>query len=322
MFDIEVLSQDEKRLFLGQVIEKGSETQTLSHTRLDEIHQNLAALAHKLIAVRADSFSSAAVIRNQVAEAFTLTSIGLEYASETRIEKALRLLNRNPVIKFFQIGNTLLQQLLDRAQETLENAVIGMTQTEAQDFSEHEVLPVYNEWEQRFLESLQAKKLVIDASQIALKGVSSEPRRLTSLTEVHIANQQMDYIEQRSHYMQALPQDKIFAAEHIPDTDGDYARQITTALMVNLMLYREVDFHLDTQDLDHVFDIAYDIANRSIKKPFQDVLNGWIRHYMDVTARPEEVKQYAMEYWRHCLRLLEETLQSREDFEAVDVLRA
>jgi len=52
------------------------------------------------------------------------------------------------------------------------------------------------------------------------------------------------------------------------------------------------------------------------------VLNGWIRHYMDVTARPEEVKQYAMEYWRHCLRLLEETLQSREDFEAVDVLRA
>jgi hypothetical protein len=105
--------------------------------------------------------------------------------------------------------------------------------------------------------------------------------------------------------LQALPQEKVFAAEYPPGTDDDTTRQLTTALMVNLTLYREIDFHLDPKDWDNFRDIAYDAEHGSVKKASRDGLLGWIGHYLEVAGVPHEVKKYAVEYWRNCLRLLE-----------------
>ena len=127
-----------------------------------------------------------------------------------------------------------------------------------------------------------------------------------SLADINIANQQLDYINHRLSYLQALPQEKIFAVDYPPDTDFDTVRQITTALIVNIVLYREVDFHLDEEDLDNFCDIAYDIEHGTVKKTSQDLLLGWIRGYMDLVDQPEEVKKYAVEYWRYCLSVFKE----------------
>ena len=298
MLEADALTHYDSRLFLAQTLEHGQQTGRISPARLDKIHQDIASLAQKLIAIKVEDLSSRAEIRGQIQEAFTLTSLGLEYGCEGTLDKSVRLLNSNRLIKFFQIGNTLVDKLVERSQNTLEKAVLI---SPAMQNVEQEKIPAYNEWESDFLESVIERKLAIDAAQISLNQLSANPRSLMGLADINVANQQLDYINRRFNYLQALPQEKIFAVDYPPDNDYDIARQITIALMVNLALYREVDFYLDEEDLDNFCNIAYDIEHGTVKETSQDLLLGWIRGYMEVAGQPEEVKKYAVEYWKYCL---------------------
>ena len=298
MLEADALTHYDSRLFLAQTLEHGQQTGRISPARLDKIHQDIASLAQKLIAIKVEDLSSRAEIRGQIQEAFTLTSLGLEYGCEGTLDKSVRLLNSNRLIKFFQIGNTLVDKLVERSQNTLEKAVLisPVIQT-----VEQEKILAYNEWESDFLESIIERKLAIDAAQISLNQLSANPRSLMNLADINVASQQLDYINHRFNYLLALPQEKVFAVDYPPDTDHDIARQITIALMVNLALYREVDFHLDEEDLDNFCNIAYDIEHGTVKEASQDLLLDWIRGYMEVAGQPEEVKKYAVEYWKYCL---------------------
>ena len=298
MLEADALTHYDSRLFLAQTLEHGQQTGRISPARLDKIHQDIASLAQKLIAIKVEDLSSRAEIRGQIQEAFTLTSLGLEYGCEGTLDKSVRLLNSNRLIKFFQIGNTLVDKLVERSQNTLEKAVLI---SPAMQNVEQEKIPAYNEWESDFLESVIERKLAIDAAQISLNQLSANPRSLMGLADINVANQQLDYINRRFSYLQALPQEKIFAVDYPPDNDYDIARQITIALMVNLALYREVDFYLDEEDLDNFCNIAYDIEHGTVKETSQDLLLGWIQGYMEVAGQPEEVKKYAVEYWKYCL---------------------
>ena len=309
MFEADALTHYDSRLFLAQTLEHGQKTGRISPAHLDKIHRDIASLAQKLIAIKVEDLSSGTEIRGQIQEAFTLTSLGLEYGCEGALDKSVRLLNSNRLIKFFQIGNTLVDKLVERSRNTLEKAVLISPATPAMWTVEQEKIPAYNEWEGDFLESIIERKLAIDTAQISLYQLSANPRSLMSLADINIANQQLDYINHRLSYLQALPQEKIFAVDYPPDIDCDTARQITIVLMVNLVLYREIDFHLDEEDLDNFRNIAYDIERCLVKKVSQDLLLGWIRGYMDLADQPEEVKKYAVEYWRYCLSVFKDVVR-------------
>ena len=302
MLEVDALTHYDSRLFLAQTLAHGQNTGQISPAHLDKIHHDIASLAQKLIAIKVEDLSSRSEVRGQIQEAFTLTSLGLEYGCESALDKSVRLLNSNRLIRFFQIGNTLVDKLVERARNILEKAVLI---SPAVQTVEQEKIPAYNEWESDFLESVIERKLAIDTPQISLNQLSANPRSLMNLTEVNIANQQLDYINLRFNYLQALPQEKIFAVDYSPDIESDTTRQVTIALMVNLVLYREVDFHLDEEDLDNFHNIAYDIEGCTVKKASQDLLLNWIQSYMEVVGQPEEVKTYAVEYWRYCLSVFE-----------------
>ena len=305
MFEADALTHYDSRLFLVQTLEHGQEMGRISPAHQDKIHHDIASLAQKLIAIKVEDFSSRTEIREQIREAFTLTSLGLEYGCEGVLDKSIRLLNSNRLIKFFQIGNTLVDKLVERSQNTLEKAVLT---SPAMHTVEPESIPAYNEWERDFLELVVERKLAIDAAQLSLYQLSANPRSLMSLADINIVNQQIDYIDHRFSYLQALPQEEIFSVDYPPDTESDTARQITTALMVNLVLYREVDFHLEEEDLDNFFNIAYDMEGCTVKEASEDLLLGWIQQYMDVAGQPEEVKRYAVEYWKYCLSAFRELI--------------
>ena len=301
MLEADALTHYDSRLFLAQTLAHGQNTGQISPAHLDKIHHDIASLAQKLIAIKVEDLSSRSEIRGQIQEAFTLTSLGLEYGCEGALDKSVRLLNNNRLVKFFQIGNTLVDKLVERSKSTLEKAVLIAPAMQAVD---QEKIPTYNEWESDFLESILDRKLAIDAAQISLNQLSANPRSLMSLTDINIANQQIDYINLRFNYLQALPQEKFFAVDYPPDAESDTTRQVTIALMVNLVLYREVDFRLDEEDLDNFCNIAYDIEDCTVKKVSQDLLLEWIRSYMDVVGQSEEVKRYAVEYWKYCLSII------------------
>ena len=307
MLEADALTHYDSRLFLAQTLAHGQNTGQISPAHLDKIHHDIASLAQKLIAIKVEDLSSRSEVRWQIQEAFTLTSLGLEYGCKGALDKSVRLLNSNRLVKFFQIGNTLVDKLVERSRNTLEKAVLI---SPAIQTIEQEKILTYNEWESDFLESIIERKLAIDAAQISLNQLSVNPRSLMSLADINIANQQLDYINLRFNYLQALPQEKIFAVDYPPDTDCDTARQITIALMVNLVLYREIDFYLDEEDLDNFWDIAYDIEDCIVKKASQDLLLEWIRSYMEVVGQPGEVKTYAVEYWRYCLSNFEDVIKA------------
>lgn len=303
MFEADALAHYDSRLFLAQTLEYGQKTGQIRPARLDKIHQDIASLAHKLIAIKVEDLSSTAEIRGQIQEAFVLTSLGLEYGCEGVLDKSVRVLNSNRLIKFFQIGNTLVDKLVERSQSTFEKAVLTSSATQALDAAQ---ISAYNEWERDFLELIIERKLAIDAAQISLYQLSTTPRALMGLADINIANQQLDYIHYRLGYLQALPQEGIFAVDYPPDADFDTPRRITIALMVNLVLYREVDFYIDEEDLDDFRDIAYDIEVCTVRQASRDLLLNWIRSYMEVTGQTDRVKEYAVEYWKYCLSVLEE----------------
>lgn len=319
MFEIDVPVQHDRCLFLSQTLVHGDETGEISNDKEEAIRQEIAALSHKLITVKTEDVSSSPQLRQQIQDAFVLVNLGLEYGSHGELDKSVRLLKNNRVVKFFQIGNTLISELVDRCSDTLENAVLVYPESTALTRNSFEDIPAYNEWERQCLDAINGHKLVIDSAQVMLRGVTSS-RPITDLADLAIVRQQLDNIDNRLAYVQALPLQKVLDAEYRVNADGDTVREITIALMVNLVLYHEIDFHLDSGDLKNLRDIAYDSESGQIKDDTCNRLFNWIKHYLDLAALSDQVKNYAVAYWQGTLKILESELRLEHNLETADVL--
>ena len=319
MFEIDVPAQHDRRLFLSQTLFRGDETGEISQAKQEAIRQEIATLSHKLITVKTEDLASLSDLRQQVQDAFILVNLGLEYGSHGELDRSVRLLKNNRVVKFFQIGNTLISDLVKRCHDTLENAVLGSPKSSTFAYDDFDDRPVYNEWERQFLCAMKQHKLVIESPQVTLRGVSAS-RPITNLVDLAVVRQQLDNIDNRLAYMQALPLQKVLDTEYRANTDGDTAREITIALMTSLVLYREIDFHLDHSDLKNLRDIAYDSESGQIRDDSRDRLTDWLKHYLDLAASPDQVKNYAVAYWQDTLKVLESELRLDHDLETADVL--
>jgi hypothetical protein len=319
MFEIDVPAQHDRRLFLSQTLFRGDEMGEISQAKQEAIRQEIATLSHKLITVKTEDLASLSELRQQVQDAFILINLGLEYGSHGELDRSVRLLKNNQVVKFFQIGNTLISELVKRCRDTLENAVLGSPESSTFAYDDFDDIPVYNEWERQFLCAMKQHKLVIESPQVTLRGVSAS-RPITNLADLAVVRQQLDNIDNRLAYMQALPLQKVLDTEYRANTDGDTAREITIALMTSLVLYREIDFHLERCDLKNLRDIAYDSESGQIRDDSRDRLADWIKHYLDLAASPDQVKDYAVAYWQDTLKVLESELRLEHNLETADVL--
>ena len=122
-FSLVAEAQLDGRLFLAQALAHGDTFGGIPRERAEVLYQNIAAIAHKLITMKTTDLADQSGLRTQIQTAFTLTSLGLEYGSKGDLDRSVRLLCKNRVVKFFQIGNTLTERLLDRARHLLEHGV-------------------------------------------------------------------------------------------------------------------------------------------------------------------------------------------------------
>ena len=318
MFDIDVPAQYDRRLFLSRTLVRGDEAGEISYAKEEAIRQEIAALSHKLITVKTEDVASMQQLRQQVQEAFVLVNLGLEYGSHGELDRSVRLLKNNQVVKFFQIGNTLISELRDRCHDTLENAVLASPESSAFTHHAADDIPVYNEWERQFLDGINKHKLVIDSPQVMLRGVTP-PRPITNLADLAIVSRQLDNIDNRLAYIHTLPLQKVLDAEYRVNTDGDTAREITIALIVNLVMYHEIDFYFDNDDLKNLREVAYDSESGQIIGDSSDRLIKWIQHYLDRDSLSERVKNYAVAYWQDALKVLESELRLEDNLETADV---
>jgi len=110
MSNVNNITECESQLFLAKVISHGVDTDEISLERVEEMKQEVAEISHKLVTIKADDFSSNFEIKYHVRTGIEMINLGLEHGSQKDIARATKLLNKNHLIKFFQIGNTLTKQ--------------------------------------------------------------------------------------------------------------------------------------------------------------------------------------------------------------------
>ena len=297
----------DRRLFLAQALAHGDIFSRISHEQADRLYQNIAAIAHKLITMKTADLSDESALRTHIQTAFTLTSLGLEYGSKGDLDKAVQLLHKTRVVKFFQIGNTLMERLHDRARQLLEHAVIRPASKDEEsplgtDYTDIEIqgIQIYTQAELEFLKALLIYRITIQTLQVTIRDIDT-PRPLLHLNEVEMIDNQLACIEHRCDYVKALPLENPFVLDPPLSIFPNPIERLTLSLIVNLVLYRQVDFEIDEEARQDFHELAY--TEGEIRESFRQQLLGWITQYLEQAQQPEPVKTYAVAYWDDCLRI-------------------
>lgn len=285
--------------FLARTMLHGDALGRIDSEKSESLSEDIAALAHKLITMKVADLSNESDLRSQIQIAFALTSLGVEYGSKGNLDKSVSVLLANPIVKFFQIGNTLTDKLLTKASHILEHAVIEPD--ESLSHLDIDSIRIYNHAEAKFLDALATYNTTITTAQVTIKN-NHPPRTFTNLSDMEIIRQQLDYIEARWGYVQALPLEDIFTIDPPLSIAVDPIQTLTLSLMANLTVYFQPDLQLETDTLSDFRDIIYDESIGEIRPaPRQRLLN-WIESYLEQDNQPEDVKKYTVAYWDACLQ--------------------
>ena len=297
----------DRRLFLARALAHGDTFNRISREHADTLYQNIAAIAHKLITMKTADLSDESALRTHVQTAFTLTSLGLEYGSKGDLDKAVQRLCKTRVVKFFQIGNTLMERLHDRARHLLDHAVIRPPSRDEEhllgiDYTdiETEGIQIYTQAELEFLKALRIYRTTIQTPQVTIRDTDT-PRPLLHLNEVEIIDRQLACIEHRCDYVKALPLENPFVLDPPLSIFPNPIERLTLSLIVNLVLYRQVDFEIDEEARSDFHQLAY--MEGEVRESLREQLLDWITEYLEQAQQPEPVKTYAVAYWDDCLRI-------------------
>ena len=304
----------DSRLFLARALAHGDALSRMPREEADALYQSIAAIAHKLITMKTADLSDESALRTHIQTAFTLTSLGLEYGSKGDLDKAAQLLRKTQTVKFFQIGNTLMEKLIDRARDLLEHAVILPPSRDEEDrlgaaYTDLEIegIHIYTQAELDFLKALLIYRISIRTLQVTIRETET-PRPLLHLAEIEMIDRQLGCIEHRCDYVKALPLDTLFALDPPLSIFPNPIEHLTIGLITNLVLYRQVDFQLDEDARQDFHQLAY--VDGEIRASFREQLLDWIAKYLEQAQQPEPVKTYAVAYWDDCLRSEGQTVLS------------
>lgn len=287
--------------FLARTLVHGDSLGKIDTEQSEILSEDIAALAHKMITMKVDDLSNQSELRKQIETSYTLTSLGLEYGSKGNLDKAVNVLLANPIVKFFQIGNTLTDELLTKASEILANAFVHPP--EHLEYLDLDSIRIYNHAEAEFLNALVSFTTTISNAQVVITN-NHLPQSFNTLSNLEIIRQQLEYIEARWKYVQALPLDEIFTVDPPLSIEIDPIQKLSLNLMANLTLYFQPDFQIEPDTLDDFKDILYDDEVGEIRSTPRQRLLDWIENYLIEDNRTEEVIKYAVLYWNACLESL------------------
>ena len=291
---------DEKS-FLARTMVHGDSLGRIDDEKSEILSEDISALAHKLITMKVDDLSNTSALRTQIQTSFALTSLGLEFGSKGNLDKAVNLLIANPIVKFFQIGNTLTDKLISKASYLLENAMINPP--EEIEHLDIDAIRIYNFEEAEFLNAIPSYNTTIASAQISIEK-SHEPRSFNTLSDLEIIRQQLDYIEARWTYVQSLPHDEIFSVDPPFSIAVDPIQTLTLNLMANLTLYFKPDFQIEPGTLEDFKDIIYDESIAKTRAAPRQRLLDWIEEFLKQDIRYEDIIDYAVSYWDSCITAL------------------
>ena len=285
--------------FFAQTLRHGDTLDEFDSEKIEKFSDDIAAIAHKLITMKVSDLSNQSELRKQTQTGISLTSLGLEYGSKGNLDKAVLLLNANPIIKFYQIGNTLSNQIITSAAELFENAVIRPA--ESLSHLDIDSIRIYNHAEAKFLDELVSHNSTIISAHVILKE-NYPPRPFSNLTDIELIKKQLDYIEKRRDYVETLPLEDVFSIDPPLSIAIDPILILTLSLMSNLTLYYQPDLHLDKDTLKDFRDIIYDEDTGEVRSAPRQRLIDWIVDYLKQDNRSDDLIEYTVIYWETCIQ--------------------
>ena len=302
------LNSTKDLLFLHRAVRHGTFSGQISRSLADQIQDQAVQISHKLITMRTTDFGTES-LKKAVEQGIRFLSLGLAYATTEDLNKATDLIIKNPLVKFFQIGNTLITQLKKRATQTIESCLLRPPTLDKIPATITQLKPIfgYNAYEGDFLEGLKNEQITIRKAEIALVKPTTSSQPICHLTDLNIANQQIDYLLWRLIYLQSLPKLELFCNHRRVDGELDELKKITLALITNLLLFGVVDF--DDNSWKEYRETKTSPASAwgklTNKAETETQLSEWVHRLFSDLSHP--VRDYINQYWQHCWHSLFES---------------
>ena len=310
------LIEYDSRLFLFRALSELGESENVSIERIDELNRQIVVIMNKRSVMEPVDISKLSELRTVARDVVLRLNLGLEHGSKLDLIRAKHLLVHNDMIRFYQIGHTLMTKLKrdveaiqQRARLTIAES--GMVQIGAHPEAAMEI-PLLSQTEEDFLSALTDENLIIDEVVAVVKSTNEKKQPIEQLSQVEIADGMLKNLSLRLDYLQTLPlyliaKEKDFRYVESGGWSEDFAGKITCGMMVNLAMEGSRHFCV-TIDSVRRFRADCIMANE-VSEAVEEKLLAWLIEYLETHQATEAVIDYAYDYWIYWFNQLGRYLQ-------------
>ena len=310
------LIEYDSRLFLFRALSELGESENVSIERIDELNRQIVVIMNKRSVMEPVDISKLSELQTVARDVVLRLNLGLEHGSKLDLIRAKHLLVHNDMIRFYQIGHTLMTKLKrdveaiqQRARLTIAES--GMVQIGAHPEAAMEI-PLLSQTEEDFLSALTDENLIIDEVVAVVKSTNEKKQPIEQLSQVEIADGMLKNLSLRLDYLQTLPlyliaKEKDFRYVESGGWSEDFAGKITCGMMVNLAMEGSRHFCVT---IDSVRRFRADcITTNEVSEAVEGKFLAWLIEYLETHQATEAVIDYAYDYWIYWLNQLGRYLQ-------------
>ena len=310
------LIEYDPRLFLFRALSALGELEDVPVERIDELNRQIVAIMNKRSVMEPVDISKLSELRMVARKVVLRLNLGLEHGSKLDLIRGTHLLVHNDMIRFYQIGNTLMTKLKRDVEAIRERARLtiaesGMVQIGAHPEAVTDV-SLLTQTEEDFLSELINESLIIDEVTIVAESTNGEPRQIEQLSQVTIADKMLTNLGFRLDYLDTLPlylmtTEKDFRYIESMAWSENLARKITCGMMVNLAIDSGMYFCVTFDNIRRFYKDC--VTAGKVSTVSEEQLLAWLIEYLETHHASESVIDYAYDYWVYWLNRLGRYLQ-------------
>ena len=310
------LIEYDPRLFLFRALSELGALEEVPVERLDELNRQIVAIMNKRSVMEPVDISKLSELRGVARDVVLRLNLGLEHGSKLDLIRASHLLIRNDMIRFYQIGNTLMTKLKRDAEALQQRARLTIAESGMVQIGGHPEavmeMPLLSKIEGDFLSAVIDGTLLIGEVAVVIESKTEKGQPIEQLSQVEIADRMLNNIALRLDYLHTLPlyliaKEKDFRYVGSMEWSENIAGKITCGMMVNLAINGGKHFSVT---LENVRKFREDcVTTNGVSEATEETLLAWLIEYLETHQGTEAVIDYAYDYWMYWLSQLGRLLQ-------------
>ena len=310
------LIEYDSRLFLFRALSQLEESEHVPIERIDEINSQIVAIMNKRSVMEPVDISKLSELRSVARDVVLRLNLGLEHGSKLDLIRARHLLVHNDMIRFYQIGNTLITKLKRDAKDIQKRARLTIAETGMVQIGGHPEavmeMPLLSQIEEDFLSAAIDETLIIGEVAVVVESKTEIGQPMEQLSQVQIADGMLRNLSLRLDYLQMLPlylmaKEKDFRYAASMESSEDLAGKITCGLMVNLAINSGSYFCVTLDKVRRFREVC--ITTNEVNEAVEERLLAWLVEYLENHQATEVIIDYAYDYWMYWLNQLGRYLQ-------------